>query len=99
MAITITGVTSTQGGVDQKPIHGHAENLHNLASRLSKLNDELYSALNRLVGEPAPDSGASQNAEQPAPQGALMIAQFGAERIRQQLEYLEKQIVRLDSAV
>lgn len=81
-----------------KPVQGLADNLHGLASRLSVLNDRLYSALNRLCGNPGP-TAASGSTAQPEPDGALLVAQFGAERIRQQIEALEDQLSRLETTV
>jgi hypothetical protein len=84
--------------VPQKPMDGLATKLHGLASDLYTLNERVGTLLNRLTG-PQPASG-SANADKPAdPQGALVVAQFGAERIARQISELSDQISRLESIV
>lgn len=81
-----------------KPFPGLAENIHGLASRLSGANDRLASAVNRLIGFPPPESQVAGK-DNPSPDGVLLVAQFGAERIRQQLDSLEHLIERIEGAV
>lgn len=81
-----------------KPLPGLAERIHSLASDLGEYNERLALVLGRLAGaERVPGGAASE--KQPEPQGALMVAQFGAERISQQLHALDEQITRLESII
>lgn len=80
-----------------KPIPSLASDLHNLAGRLGSCNERLSAVLDRLCGS---NPGVASDAEkQPDPQGALMIAQFGAERIHRQIVILDNQIDRLENFV
>jgi hypothetical protein len=83
--------------VPPKPMEGLAARLHTLASELATCNDRVATLLNRLVG-PQPANSTSGD-KQPDPSGALMIAQFGAERISRQVNELSEQIARLESIV
>lgn len=79
------------------PMQVHAATLHELASRLQDANDRLSNAIDRMTGPQPPNT--SENVKQPTPDGALMVAQFGAERIRQGMDRLMSLVDRLNGIV
>lgn len=75
----------------------HAETVHEHASRLQELNERLCHAIDRIAG-PAPEVGSNAK-DQPPPSGALMVAQFGSERVNLSLGRLADLVSRLEQIV
>jgi hypothetical protein len=92
-------VTSRTDPTVSKQIPSLANHLHDLAARFALANDSLSEALERLAGAMPATAGGKIEPQPPEPQGALPVAQFGAERIRQQLEVLEGRLARLNDLV
>lgn len=94
----ISGGVAPAVPVPAKPIPQLAEQLHMLASDLGMANERLSSLLSRFTGPSNPQATGNVD-KQPEPNGALMVAQFGAERIARQIVALNDQIARLESIV
>ena len=85
----------------QSPMDAHAEALSMLANKLIDANSRLNCALDRLRG-PAPQTVPQQGQNTPAtppPSGVLHVAQFGAERIRLEIEQLYGALGELEQFV
>lgn len=81
----------------KSPMQAHAETVHEHAIRLQDLNGRLCQAIDRIAG-PAPEV-ANASKDQPPPSGALMVAQFGAERVNMSLGRLADLVSRLENIV
>ncbi len=81
----------------KSPMQVHAETIHDSASRFHELNGRLCQAIDRISG-PAPEA-AGTGKDQPPPSGALMVAQFGVERINQSVGRLADLVSRLETIV
>lgn len=75
-------------------VSDHAVRLHEMAGDIGVCNQRLSGLLDRLYG-PRPEV-AGEGAKQQEPTGALLVATFGAERIRQQIDDLRANIARLE---
>jgi hypothetical protein len=88
------GATAVQAN-PPKPVPALAQRLHDMASVLTDLRRRLESTLDRLNGA-TPEAGSKTLPDGPEPSGALLVANFGATRIQQQLDGLAAQISRLE---
>jgi hypothetical protein len=97
VGLSFAGQAQTQGFSVQteKNVPKIASQLHELASRIGGCNEQISALLERIYG-PSPQSAAGTE-KQPEPSGALMVATFGVERIRRQIDLLCEKITRLES--
>lgn len=83
----------------KSPMQAHADTTHTLAGNLQDANNRLSALIDRIVG-PCPDpAGGGIAKDQPPPNGALLVAQFGAERINIGVTRLNELLNRLEGIV
>lgn len=88
---------ATTPALPSKQIPSHTEKLHLLAQGLVTCNGRLSAFLERMTGPTPAQQLTGKGADTPGPTGALLVAQFGAERISQQINILSEQINHLEN--
>lgn len=89
------GQTATAAAPKQSAMQEHAERLHDLAISIAGCNQSISAILDRLHG-PQPEPAGKTDQAQTTPSGVLHVAQFGAERISQEIERLRHMISILE---
>jgi hypothetical protein len=79
----------------QTAMQEHTQKIHLQVERLSECNSRLYGLLDRIIGSTPETSAEAKGAV--SPNGVLYVAQFGVERIGQEIDRLQGQISRLES--
>lgn len=84
-----------EGASKQSPVQQHAQMLHEQAEALGNLNGRLSAFIERLAG-PQPENPSEVSPPQPNPNGALLVAGFGAQRISLCIERLRELVTRAE---